>query len=377
MSVFVFYTYVSLGCACVLLLLLYSIKRLPTPQLKFTLFHKLVFWHMAYFVSDAAWALVNDNIIPKNMFTVLAVNYSNAVIAAILFYSCFIYAEMSTRPEMTRAQIENLQVKLRIPVLVEMALLLISFAMRPDFWLDKDLEPCPLYYFILSFIPCIYIMTVTIRCLYRGLKPQNRMHLKTYLIVMSYTPGCLVAAGAQIFFSLTTPIFCFWCTLIILFVYLNSQNRLISTDPLTGLNNRNQLRRFLQLKRDFENMYIIMVDVDHFKKINDTYGHIEGDRALMLVSNALKKACSFFDISIFLCRYGGDEFMLIVQTETPQDVVKQVRECLKEEIANREGSMNYTIAASMGYAHWDGDITTFRDCVAIADKKMYEAKHLN
>ena len=126
MSVFVFYTYVSLGCACILLLLLYSIQRLPTPQLKFTLFHKLVFWHMAYFVSDAVWALVNDNIIPKNMFTVLAVNYSNAVIAAILFYSCFIYAEMSTRPEMTRAQIENLQVKLRIPVLVEMVLLLVD-----------------------------------------------------------------------------------------------------------------------------------------------------------------------------------------------------------------------------------------------------------
>ena len=284
---------------------------------------------------------------------------------------------MSTRPEMTRAQIENLQVKLRIPVLVEMVLLLVSFAMRPDFWLDENLEPCTLYYFILSFIPGIYIMTVTARSLYRGLKPQNRMHLKTYLIVMSYTPGCLVAASVQIFFSLTTPIFCFWCTLIILFVYLNSQNRLISTDPLTGLKNRNQLRRYLQLQRESENMYVIMVDIDHFKKINDTYGHIEGDKALILVSNALKKACSFMDFSIFLCRYGGDEFMLIAQTETPQDVIKQIRDCLKEEIANREGPQNYTIAASMGYALWDGNITTFRDCVVDADKKMYEAKHLN
>ena len=191
---------------------------------------------------------------------------------------------------------------------------------------------------------------------------------------MCYTPGCLVAASVQIFFSLTTPIFCFWCTLIILFVYLNSQNRLISTDPLTGLNNRNQLRRYLQLQRESENMYVIMVDIDHFKKINDTYGHIEGDKALILVSNALKKACSFMDFSIFLCRYGGDEFMLIAQTETPQDVIKQIRDCLKEEIANREGPQNYTIAASMGYALWDGNITTFRDCIVDADKKMYEDK---
>ena len=374
MSTYVFYAYISVGCACILTVLLYSINRLPTPQLKFTLFRKLVLWHIAYFVSDALWALVNDGVIPKNTVTVLAVNYSNAIIAAVLFYSCFIYAEMSTRPDMTRAQISSLQAKLRIPIFVEMVVLLVSFAVSPDYWLDENLEPCDLYYLILSFLPCIYIISVTIRGVARGLKPENRKNLKTYLIIASYTPGCIVAAGAQIFFSLTTPIFCFWCTLIILFVFLNSLNKLISTDPLTSLNNRNQLRRYLQLQRGAKNLHVIMVDVDHFKRINDTYGHIEGDRALMLVSRALKKACGRMDISIFLCRYGGDEFMLLAKTESPQEVIDQVRDCLKEEIANREGPHSYRIAASMGYAKWDGDISNFKDCVASADQKMYEDK---
>lgn len=374
MSTYVFYAYISIGCACILTVLLYSINRLPTPQLKFTLFRKLVLWHIAYFVSDALWALVNDSVIPKNTVTVLAVNYSNAIIAAALFYSCFIYAEMSTRPDMTRAQISSLQAKLRIPIFVEMVVLLVSFAVAPSFWLDENLEPCDLYYFILSFLPFVYIISVTIRGIARGLKPQNRKNLKTYLIIASYTPGCIVAAGAQIFFSLTTPIFCFWCTLILLFVFLNSLNKLISTDPLTSLNNRNQLRRYLQLQRGAKNLHVIMVDVDHFKRINDTYGHIEGDRALMLVSRALKKACGRMDISIFLCRYGGDEFMLLAKTESPQEVIDQVRDCLKEEIANREGPHSYRIAASMGYARWDGDISSFKDCVASADQKMYEDK---
>ena len=374
MSTYVFYAYISVGCACILTVLLYSINRLPTPQLKFTLFRKLVLWHIGYFVSDALWALVNDSVIPKNTVTVLAVNYSNAIIAAVLFYSCFIYAEMSTRPDMTRAQISSLQAKLRIPIFVEMVVLLVSFAVAPSFWLDENLEPCDLYYFILSFLPFVYIISVTIRGVARGLKPQNRKNLKTYLIIASYTPGCIVAAGAQIFFSLTTPIFCFWCTLILLFVFLNSLNKLISTDPLTSLNNRNQLRRYLQLQRGAKNLHVIMVDVDHFKRINDTYGHIEGDRALMLVSRALKKACGRMDISIFLCRYGGDEFMLLAKTESPQEVIDQVRDCLKEEIANREGPHSYRIAASMGYARWDGDISSFKDCVASADQKMYEDK---
>ena len=125
MSVFSFYAEVSIGCVCVLMVLLYSIKRLPTPQLKFTLFHRLVLWHALYFLSDSVWAMVNDGVIPKNTFSVLAVNYSNAVILAALFYSCFIYAEMSTRPEMTRMQIRCLQAKLRIPIFVEMVILVI------------------------------------------------------------------------------------------------------------------------------------------------------------------------------------------------------------------------------------------------------------
>ena len=152
------------------------------------------------------------------------------------------------------------------------------------------------------------------------------------------------------------------------------QNQLISTDPLTGLNNRNQLQRYLQLQREAKDTFVIMVDVDHFKQINDTYGHIEGDKALILVSKALKKACGRLKMSVFLCRYGGDEFLMIAQTKKPDDVLKIVRDSLQEEIANREGPQTYSIEVSLGYARWDGDVADFKDCVAHADQKMYEDK---
>ena len=90
MSVFGFYTEVNLGCVCILMLLLYSIKKLPTPLLKYPLFQNLVLWHIAYFVSDSLWALVNNSVIPKNIFSVLTVNFLNAailpmVMSAVLF----------------------------------------------------------------------------------------------------------------------------------------------------------------------------------------------------------------------------------------------------------------------------------------------------
>ena len=205
MSVFGFYAEVNAGCVCILMLLLYSIKRLPTPELKYSLFQNLVLWHIIYFVSDSVWALVNDGIFPKNTFSVLAVNYLNAIILPVVAYSCFIFAEISTRTEMTRRQIKRLQTSLRIPIFIEVVTLFISFFVAPDFWLDDKLEPCDLYYVILASVPVFYFILATIRGLIRARNIQNRANLRTYLIVASYTPGALIAGGAQVFFALTTP----------------------------------------------------------------------------------------------------------------------------------------------------------------------------
>ncbi len=173
---------------------------------------------------------------------------------------------------------------------------------------------------------------------------------------------------------MTMPVFCFWCTLIILFVYLNLQNLLISTDTLTTLNNRNQLERYLQQSREFKDYYVIMVDVDHFKQINDTYGHVEGDKALVLVSNALKKACDRLGKSVFLCRYGGDEFLMVVPTDMPGFIVRMIQECLREQIQKRKGTQYYSVEVSIGYAEWDGKPSSFKESVVNADRMMYEEK---
>jgi diguanylate cyclase (GGDEF)-like protein len=78
---------------------------------------------------------------------------------------------------------------------------------------------------------------------------------------------------------------------------------------------------------------------------------------------------------MFLCRYGGDEFLMIAQTDAPDDVIKEVRECLREEVA-KSVSRSYKIEVSMGFARWDGNPESFRERMIIADKRMYEDKRL-
>ena len=103
--------------------------------------------------------------------------------------------------------------------------------------------------------------------------------------------------------------------------------------------------------RDNVKTYVMMIDIDHFKEINDTYGHAEGDRALILVAEALKKICERVRVPVFLGRYGGDEFTIFIQDPQedgalPEQVAQAIREALAEK--QLENRLPYELKASIG-----------------------------
>ncbi|HMP50478.1 MAG TPA: sensor domain-containing diguanylate cyclase, partial [Candidatus Melainabacteria bacterium] len=117
--------------------------------------------------------------------------------------------------------------------------------------------------------------------------------------------------------------------------------RQATTDGLTGLFNhrtgQEKLAEQLKLAERYQrNISVIMLDVDHFKSINDNYGHPAGDSVLKSVSRLIKKNCRDVDIPV---RYGGEEF-LIVLPEIARDgavvVAERIRTALENEIVNHE-----------------------------------------
>lgn len=90
------------------------------------------------------------------------------------------------------------------------------------------------------------------------------------------------------------------------------QETRITIDMLTQINNRTKMMQYLEGKMNSNSKYplcCIMLDVNHFKEINDTYGHLEGDYALMSIAKVLKASCSCFPC--LLARFGGDEFFVV------------------------------------------------------------------
>ena len=152
------------------------------------------------------------------------------------------------------------------------------------------------------------------------------------------------------------------------------KNELIFIDRLTGLYNRVYLT-FLQeeaQKKKSELVAGIMLDLNGFKQINDNYGHSEGDAALILVADLLRKAFCEYGI---VTRYAGDEFVVMLHTTDKQlitDLIARAKDVFEEE--NKTNDKPYQLSASMGYAISDLSKETIDDFMNRIDKLMYQDK---
>lgn len=151
-------------------------------------------------------------------------------------------------------------------------------------------------------------------------------------------------------------------------------------DGLTGLYNRGFFevlleREVLQARRHEESLAVALVDVDHFKRLNDTHGHLGGDEALRRLGWLL--ADSFRESDV-VARYGGEEFALLLpRTELAAawGLLERVRRRVEEESIPLGRGVRVRITVSIGVALWPHDGTGPEDVLAVADRRLYAAKH--
>ncbi|MDE3224558.1 MAG: sensor domain-containing diguanylate cyclase, partial [Nitrospirota bacterium] len=151
------------------------------------------------------------------------------------------------------------------------------------------------------------------------------------------------------------------------------------TDGLTNLLNRRAFsnilaREFREAERYHTPLCLIMMDVDHFKSVNDRFGHPVGDRLLREVAGLIGQAIRTVDIAT---RYGGEEFAIILpRTDAAQAQVlaNRIRELLAQQVFLVEGA-HLSLTVSMGIAQTpDPQIAAVDDLVAVADDALYRAK---
>ena len=198
---------------------------------------------------------------------------------------------------------------------------------------------------------------------------------RIFSVIMIFTTLPIIGSIIQ---ALYYGIPAMWTMFILLslFIFIFVEREDMMRDTLTNLVTRGQFEQRLKKKLKTDKPFtLIMVDMDYFKTINDTYGHEEGDQVLIVVASILEHSIKHIDMA---SRYGGDEFMLLIESST-REVEVLVRKRITEAIQgyNDKKIKPYKIQLSMGaYYISEPKKVHYQEVVTRVDTRMYREKKL-
>lgn len=280
----------------------------------------------------------------------------------------FLYVDFEIHRESRKTL--KLEKHLKIYILIILLLVATSVFTGWVFYIDSTNTYVrgPLFAYMASF-NYVLVLIVLFKLFYNRKRLDRRqiIPLSTFII-----PAILGASAQLIVYGTTTA----WpgVALSILILFLFIKNYIIHTDYLTKLSSRKTIHEAITRKiEQNETFAAVMIDMDGFKTINDTFGHVEGNIALKTVANILKKS---FDKNDIVGRYAGDEFVVVFNVLDETDMenkMENLRNAIKEY--NKNSGKEYELRFSMGYDLFDSKrFKEFHYFIEYIDSLMYTKK---
>ena len=228
---------------------------------------------------------------------------------------------------------------------------------------------------------CIYAYVVvsSVRCFIFARRKEHFVERQKYAFV-GFIASTPIPFGILQLIYPKLPLVCVGLTLSTIILYVYATKDQVSNDNLTDLLNRKRvlrgIERSLKLKSDDGTLYVVfMVDINNFKHINDTYGHLEGDSALICAAEALTKVSMTQKRKMIVGRYGGDEFLIGAHLDHEYEI-EVVKDQINNELRIQKENKNkeYDLISSIGHAIYSSELNTIKDLIEAADKALYESK---
>ncbi len=332
--------------------------------------------YIVLLLMDIIWALSCDFIINPPDFVY---KISSALITIAFPVGCYFWYRFA-RERLRPSYMHNKKIIsiFNIPIFAIIVLDIASIFTGWIFYTDENYlyHNGKLFWLQLT-VDYFYLIIPTVNALYCVFKTRSRSQKYEYMMYAVYMIAPLLAGTLEDFFP-TVPVVALSFFMAIHLLFLMIQNMQIYNDALTNLNNRRRLNKYLEEKIDSssnENRIVIfMLDINRFKFINDSYGHVEGDHALITFSDALKMvSCEF---STFIARYGGDEFCLV--TKYDDNIVENIQNCINASVKRaqeKNGSiLKYELTTSIGYSICDSSDINPDILIKKADDMLYANK---
>lgn len=369
------YCEVNILCMMILGLMLFKICIGQDRQRSQRLFKMVIISGLCTFAADTLWALVVGNGTGSSIGVNYFVNDIYFISTAVTSFLWLIFSESIFNPK--RPINRRFATLAAIPIIIISIMVLCSYKTGWIFYVDSsNLYHRGKLYFVQVIVVYGYIILAAIRAIIKAVDKDGFSTRRKFITLGSFSIFSIVAGWLQIKVP-TAPLICAGITISILWVYMDFQDQRISIDQLTGLNNRGHFINHLAARMRHASvdspLYLIMLDIDGFKQINDYFGHVDGDQALSCVADALRR--SFGGQGYFIARYGGDEFSVICENCSREQIDGCCAELERELSEMRlQFSLDYRIAVSFGIACCTDNSTQIQSFIRMADNKLYEVK---
>ncbi len=305
--------------------------------------------------------------------------WTASIMAASILW--FLYSESLQKSEMFNTKKRRLLLCIPVFFILAVALTTSETKLFINVTANKTVQYSQIesgpFLILLFIVAYAYPIGSSVKALVNSVEVENPND-KRMLYLCAIYPVIPLGAGIFQFIYMDMPIWCFACVVGVLITFVSAQSGKISNDPLTHLNNRNELNNYaIRSIKDKEingDLWLILFDLDKFKPINDIYGHVEGDKALIKVADILRASCKSSQMHRnFIARYGGDEFVIITSAEAERNrIIDEVRRLMDEE--NETSGKPYKILSSVGYAKYEAHMGNFAGWMKVADERMYADK---
>lgn len=372
------YCTLNLFCIMILAMILARMCRSVDKRLGQIMLMCFIVASIILCTADIIWGIVDYQSSWINMPEIsYMVNGIYHIFTGVVCYLWFLFceSEQNSRVVKTKTGI----VLSMIPFLALVGMVVLSYKFNLVFYIDSNgIYHRGTHYPVLIGICFVYIMFASVKVLIKSFFRENYMERNRYKTLASFCVIPLITGVLQVLF-VGSPMLSAGLAFAVLQIYMDSMEQLISVDPMTMLNNRSQMEKHLdhcmKNRSDKQTLYLFIMDLDYFKKINDTYGHVEGDEALVMAADAIRNVIG--RTNYFACRYGGDEFVVIAEVDTesefkPKGFIADLNSEL-ENLSERRAK-DYVLHFSVGYKRLDSSIQNVADFIEKADEGLYRIK---
>jgi len=370
--------YIEINLICVLVLFRILKKYFfdTNRQYEIQMFVNVLLTSIIFFLADMGWIFLGY-LCPTNITASYIVNIIYFITSGLIGFTWLCFCEV--KMGYVLKDHKKLLLASLIPLLVLIVVTLSCPVTHAIFYVDENnvYHRGPLHILQVCCMNVYFVIT----CIHAIIKTKDKNEIANKNQYLTFCFFIIWAIGAQIIQCIIPgyPTISIGITMALFNVFIEHRDSVISLDPLTQINNRNQMLKFISHK--FRNhidyirhpIHLLIMDVDYFKSINDNFGHLEGDTALKTIANSLKKCAG--KNNTFICRYGGDEFIMICEKfSEPQikEICKEIQQTVKQDNINL--NKPYDLEISIGYACRSAENNSIPELIKAADKQLYIQK---